>query len=80
MKSGTVSRQDIIRLFGGVSDHTVLRVMESGATLEDLEEVSMWIAQEDDVMGEARRPLTGIPAQVMDWLERDEGYPEDEDR
>lgn len=74
------SRQDVTRLFGTVSDHTLLKILESGATLENLEEVSMWMAQEDDVMGEARRPLSGVPAQILDWLERDEGLPEEEPR
>jgi hypothetical protein len=72
--------QDVTRLFGAVSDHTLLKVIETGATLEQLEQVAMWLAQEDDVMGEALRPLTGVPAEILEWLERDEGFPEEEPR
>ena len=78
--SDRASHDDVTRLFRGVSDHTVVRVLDTGATLEQLEEVGLWLAQEDDVLGEARRPLTGVPAQVLDWLERDEGYPDEEPR
>lgn len=80
MNKLSASAQDVTRLFGGISDHTLLKVVETGATLEQLEEVAMWLAQEDDVMGEARRPLTGVPAEILDWLERDEGFPEEEPR
>jgi hypothetical protein len=80
MSSKPASRQDITRLLGAVSDHTVVKVLEAGATLDHLEEVSMWIAQEDDILGEERRPLTGVSAQVLDWLERDEGYEEEDAR
>jgi hypothetical protein len=31
-------------------------------------------------MGEALRPLTGVPAEILEWLERDEGFPEEEPR
>lgn len=80
MSAKTASRNDVTRLFGALSDHTLLRVLETGATLDQLEEVAMWIAQEDDVMGEARRPLTGIPAQVLDWIEQDELLPDEDAR
>lgn len=80
MNAKSTTREDVTRLFRGVSDHTVVKILESGASLEQLEEVTMWLAQENDVMGEARRPLTGTPAQILDWLEQDEGYPDEEIR
>lgn len=80
MTDKTASRQDVTRLFGTVSDHTALRVLETGATLEQLEEVAMWLAQEDDVMGEARIPLTGVPAQILDWIEQDDVLPAEDER
>lgn len=76
--SNRASHDDVTRLFRGVSDHTVVKVLDTGATVEQLEEVGLWLAQEDDVLGDERRPLTGVPAQVADWLERDEGYPEED--
>jgi len=77
MNSGTASKEDIIRLLGEISDHTLLAILQTGVTLEQLEEVEMWLAQEDDVMGQVRRPLSGVPAQILSWLERDEEYRRD---
>ena len=78
MTEKPASRHDVTRLFGTLSDHTLLRVLDTGAPLDQLEEVAMWIAQEDDVMGEARRPLTGVPAQVLDWIEQDDILPDED--
>jgi hypothetical protein len=74
MTAKSATRVDIRRLLGDISDHTLLAILETGATLSQLEEVEMWLAQEDDVMGEERRPLTGVPAQILGWLESDEDY------
>jgi hypothetical protein len=79
MNSQTISREDVLRLFGDVSEHAVLEVLASGATPEHLETVALWLAQEDDVLGDARQPLTGKPAQVLALLESDAPL-SDEDR
>lgn len=74
MNARIASTEDIHRLFRGLSDHTVLKMLESGATLDQLEEVLLWISQENDVMGEARRPIGGALARLLELLELDEGY------
>jgi hypothetical protein len=79
MDSKNISRNDVLRLFGDVSDHAVLEILESGATQAHLETVALWLAQEDDVLGDARQPLTGVPAQVLALLESDAPV-SDEDR
>ncbi len=78
MNDVTASRHDVTRLLGDMSDHTMLAILETGVTLGQLEEVAMWLAQEDDVMGEERRPLTGVPAQIFQWLESDEEFQPEE--
>lgn len=62
---------DVQRLFGPVADHTVVEILETGASLSDLEHVAMLLAQEDDVMGDMRRPLTGATARVFDIVMSD---------
>lgn len=79
MDKRTASPEDVLRLFGDVSEHAVLEVLASGATPEHLETVALWLAQEDDVLGDARQPLAGIPAQVLALLESDASF-SDEDR
>lgn len=53
-------------------------ILDAGPTIEQLEEVAMWLAQEDDVMGEARRSLTAVPSSILEMLMRDEEYVEDQ--
>ncbi len=79
MSSQNISREDVLRLFGDVSEHAVVEVLASGATPAHLETVALWLAQEDDVLGDARQPLTGVPAQVLALLDRDAPL-SDEDR
>jgi hypothetical protein len=66
------TRDDIIHLLGDVSDHKVVEVLETGATLEQLEEAAAWLAGESDIMGEERLPLSGAAAKVYDIIARDE--------
>ena len=71
MAQKLIASQDIKRLFGDISNHRVVEIMETGATLAELEEVAAWIAEEDDVMGELERPLTGRAAQIYEIVASD---------
>lgn len=63
--------EDVQRLFGPMADHTVVEILETGARLSELEHVAMLLAQEDDVAGARRKPLTGAAAQVFDIVMND---------
>jgi len=63
-----VTHDDVVKLFGEISDHTVVEILEVNPSYSDLEEVAMLLAQEDDVMGDLRRPLDGAAARVYDIL------------
>ena len=72
MNTKMPTRDDVIHLLGDVSDHKVVEILETGASLEQLEEAAAWLAGESDVMGEERLPLTGAAAKVYDIIARDE--------
>lgn len=76
MKPGS---EDIRRLFGTLDDDLIAEIESSGVTLADLEDVAALLAQETDVMGEARHPLTGAPRVIYDLLQRRDAF-WDEDR
>ena len=79
MNSRMADQNDITRLFGNLADHTLMQILETGATLEQLEAVALWLAQEDDVLAKARVPLVGIRARIVSLLEQDSAYdPEQE--
>ena len=71
MSTQQITRDDITHLFGEVNDHRVVEILGTGANLEELEETAAWLADESDVMGDARLPLTGRAGQVYEILARD---------
>jgi len=76
MNTKIADQNDITRLFGALSGHTLLQILQTGANIEQLEAVALWLAQEDDVLGEARVPLNGIRAEIASLLEQDAGFVE----
>jgi hypothetical protein len=73
-----VTRDEVKRLFGDISDHMVVEIEQSGATIVELEEVAAHLAQETDVMGELERPLTGRALVLYNMLRRlDEAWDEE---
>ena len=72
MNTKMPTRDDVIHLLGDISDHKVVEILETGATLEQLEEAAAWLAGESDVMGEERLPLTGAAAKAYEIIARDE--------
>ena len=70
----TLTRAQIAQILGDISDDKAVAIIRTRATERDLEEVVVWTACEDDVMGELERPLVGIPAQVYEILTADETF------
>lgn len=56
------------RLCGDILDQTVADILETGASVADVEAAMAWMTGETDAMGEARVPLSGLPAAVYDLL------------
>ena len=76
--SEAVTHDDVVHLFGEISDHTIVEILEVKPSYRELEEVAMRLAQQNDVMGELERPLEGAAARVYDILVRAQEFPEDE--
>jgi hypothetical protein len=73
-----LSRADIVGVCGDILDWKIEAIIDSGATLAELEVASAWVRGDDEVLGEEREPLAGTTAQVYDILITDE--PSDEER
>jgi len=78
--SEAVTHDDVVHLFGEISDHTIVEILEVKPSYRELEEVAMRLAQENDVMGELERPLEGAVARVYDILVRAQEFSENERR
>jgi len=66
---------DVRRICGDITDWKVSAILDTHATIGDLEAAVAWLEGEDDVMGEERRPLSGASAEVYDLLVSDEAFP-----
>lgn len=64
----SITSSDVRRVFGDISDHMVVDILATGATMSELQEVAAHLAQETDVMGELERPLTGRALQIYTLL------------
>ncbi len=74
------THDDVTRLLGPLSDQAVADILKVGASYADLEAVALRLAQEDDVLGEARHPLTGPAAHVYDIVKSVQEYGDEADR
>ena len=66
-----ISPHDIKRLFGDLEDHTVIEILESGASRSQLESVALWLDGEDDVAGQSRAQSGGVAGTVYDLIARE---------
>ena len=66
-----LTSDQVKHILGDLEAHQVAEIIASGATVAELEEVAAHLAQEDDVMGEMERPLTGRAKVIYTMLERD---------
>jgi hypothetical protein len=77
LASTQIGHAEIRRIFGDIRDHLIVEIIESGATLSELQEAAAHLAQETDVMGEMERPLTGRALAVYNLLRsEDEAWDE----
>lgn len=67
---------EVLAVVGDIGDLKIARIIETGATREELERAAAWQSGESDVLGEARDLLVGIEADVFDILTSDD---EDDD-
>jgi hypothetical protein len=78
-EKSALSSHEIRQLAGPVADHTVIAILETGASITDLEVAVMQARGEGeyDVTGHA---LSGKAALVSDILAKDDLYTSDEER
>ena len=69
-----MSSDEIRELAGPVADHTIVAILETGASIADLEVAVVYARGEGDYVDRAGHPLSGKAAQVSDILAKDEVY------
>ncbi|MDX2157332.1 MAG: hypothetical protein SFW09_12565 [Hyphomicrobiaceae bacterium] len=76
----SVSTSDeVCRVIGPVSDHTLAEVLALAPTLEDLQVAVVYARGEGDLADREGHPLTGNPARIYEILTEDDAYRSSED-
>lgn len=70
-----LSRRDVTRVLGQVTDARAAAILATGATAAELEEAAAWAAGESDVIGKLQRPASPIVGAVYDILTAEEKFP-----
>ena len=68
------SSTEVRHLVGPVADDTILAILESGASIEELEVVASYLQGEGNEVDRLGHPMTGKVAQLYDVLSADELY------
>lgn len=75
------THDDIVRLFPGIQDHTVVEILATKATTRELEAASLLLANQDEGLIDTNRETGGQPSRVLDILANAEIMPrENRDR
>ena len=78
--SPALSHDEIVAVCGDILDWKIKAIIETGASLSELEAARAWSAGADEVLGEERTPLSGVTAAVYDILIAGEEFENDRNR
>lgn len=78
MTRDPITKKDILHLFGTLSDHAIVEIIQTGADYGALSEAATYLEQADDVMGDLRKPLIGNAAIVYDIVVKEQGLYDEE--
>jgi hypothetical protein len=73
-KEARLSADVVRQMAGPVADHTVVAILETGASIADLEVAVIYARGEGNYVDRQGHPLSGKAAQVSDILAKDELY------
>lgn len=74
----TVTHDEIIRLFPGIQDHTVLEIIDTKATVGELEAASLLLQNADEGLIDIKQQEGDQINRLLDILSRSEIRPEEE--
>jgi hypothetical protein len=63
-----LTRRDVVSTLGAVDDILVAKIIETGATAEELAEARAWLANDEALMNAGRPLATGRVARLVDIL------------
>lgn len=73
-----LTHDDVTAVLGPLPDAKIAAIIESGATVADLEQAKIWLAGSNDAMADLQRQASGAVAAVCDIVTADEVDPDRE--
>jgi hypothetical protein len=71
-QSATASHDDLTRILGDVDDAKIVEILALKPTLQELEEATLWVTGDGDVLAKEGHPLGGIVAAIVDIISDEE--------
>ena len=68
----TASRHDLRRILGELSDPKLIEILELNPTVADLEEATMCMAGDHDVLARSGHPISAAAGRIVEILREDE--------
>ena len=75
-----LTQAEIVGVCGDILDWKITAIIDSGASLAELEAACAWAAGADEVLGEEREPLSGTTADVYEILLANEQFDDEPPR
>lgn len=75
-----LNQSDVVGVCGDILDWKVKAIIETGASLAELEAACAWAVGADEVLGEEREPLSGTTAAVYEVLLANEQFDDEPPR
>ncbi len=76
---GRLTRTQVAGIAGQLDDFKIAAILETGASVEDLEEAAAWASGESDVMGDMRLRATPAVKALYDILTAEQKFPDERD-
>jgi hypothetical protein len=76
--AAVATAEDVRRLAGSLSDHTIVKILETMPTVHDLEVALAFVRGEGNSVDRLGHELSGTVAQIYDILQQDELFANDE--
>ncbi len=68
----TASRHDLRRILGELSDPKLIEILELNPTVADLEEATMCLSGDQDVLAKKGHPISATAGQIVEILSEGE--------
>ena len=75
-----ITREDVARVVSGADDVTISQIIGTGATVDELAEAQVWLANDEPMLNAGRPLATGRVRELVDILSELDPSEDEDDR